>query len=103
MYICYAPSDNPEIAISVVIEYGASGSNSIAVAGEVLRAYYGDTGLGEGLPARKDGLGFGDGLEISNLSYKDKVEESSRTNRHTTRHAQYASIIAIQTIFGLSS
>lgn len=62
VYICYAPSDNPEIAISVVIEYGASGSNSIAVAGEVLRAYYGDTGLGEGLPARKDGLGFGDGF-----------------------------------------
>ena len=36
--------------------------NSIAVAGEVLRAYGYYTGLGEGLPARKDGLGFGDGF-----------------------------------------
>ena len=40
VFICYAPAKNPEIAVSIVIEHGASGSNSIALAGEVLKTYF---------------------------------------------------------------
>lgn len=38
--ICYAPADDPEIAVSVVIEHGAMGSNSLAIAGKVFEAYF---------------------------------------------------------------
>ena len=38
--ICYAPADNPEIAVSVVIEHGVTGSNSLAIAGKVFEAYF---------------------------------------------------------------
>lgn len=38
--ICYAPADNPEIAVSVVIEHGVAGSNSLAIAGKVFEAYF---------------------------------------------------------------
>lgn len=40
VFICYAPANDPEIAVSIVVEHGASGSNSIALAGEVLKAYF---------------------------------------------------------------
>ena len=38
--ICYAPADDPEIAVSVVIEHGVAGSNSLAIAGKVFEAYF---------------------------------------------------------------
>lgn len=42
--ICYAPVEDPEIAVAVVIEHGAMGSNSLAIASKVFEAYfYGNT------------------------------------------------------------
>ena len=38
--ICYAPADNPEIAISIVIEHGAAGSNSLPCAARILEEYF---------------------------------------------------------------
>ncbi len=39
-FICYAPFDNPEIAIAVVIEHGARGMYSMQVAKDLLDAYF---------------------------------------------------------------
>ena len=39
-FICYAPYDNPEVAISVVIENGAKGRYSMQVAKDMLDAYF---------------------------------------------------------------
>jgi hypothetical protein len=39
-FICYAPYDNPEVAISVVIENGAKGRYSMQVAKDLLDAYF---------------------------------------------------------------
>ncbi len=47
-FTCYAPWDEPEIAVSVVIEAGGEGSTvSVPVADEVLRAYFELTGRRE--------------------------------------------------------
>jgi penicillin-binding protein 2 len=44
-FTCYAPFDDPEIAVSVVIEKGGEGSTfAVPVADEVLRAYFELTG-----------------------------------------------------------
>ncbi len=40
-FICYAPFDDPEIAVAVVLEHGASGTFSMAVAKDILNAYFG--------------------------------------------------------------
>jgi penicillin-binding protein 2 len=39
-FICYAPYDNPEVAISVVIEHGVKGSYSMQVAKDLLDSYF---------------------------------------------------------------
>lgn len=39
-FICYAPYDNPEVAISVVIEHGAKGRYSMQVAKDLLDEYF---------------------------------------------------------------
>jgi penicillin-binding protein 2 len=56
-FTCYAPWDEPEIAVSVVIEAGGEGSTvSVPVADEVLRAYFELTGRrerGKVLPKEK--------------------------------------------------
>ena len=41
-FMCYAPYENPEVAIAVVIEHGASGRYSMAVAKDLLDAYFSD-------------------------------------------------------------
>ena len=41
MFIAYAPAEKPEIAVVVVIEHGVWGKNSIPVAKDVLREYFG--------------------------------------------------------------
>lgn len=38
--ICYAPADKPEIAMAIVIEHGASGSNSLQAAAKIFEAYF---------------------------------------------------------------
>lgn len=40
VFIGYAPYDNPEIAVAVVLEYGASGKYSMAVAKDIFDAYF---------------------------------------------------------------
>ena len=45
-FIAYAPADNPEIAISVVVENGTSAA-SAAVARKVLDAYFDNKNAGE--------------------------------------------------------
>ncbi len=39
-FICYAPADNPEIAISIYVEHGASGSNFANVAADLMDYYF---------------------------------------------------------------
>ena len=39
-FICYAPYENPEVAISVVIEHGAKGRYSMQVAKDLLDTYF---------------------------------------------------------------
>ena len=41
VFVCYAPADKPEIAISVVVEKGGSGSNIMGVAKDILDYYFG--------------------------------------------------------------
>ena len=46
LFVGYAPVDNPEIAIAVIIEYGRNSSSSAAqVAREVLEAYFSLKGM----------------------------------------------------------
>ena len=40
MFICYAPADDPEIAIAIVVERGGSGANTAFIAKNILDAYY---------------------------------------------------------------
>ena len=41
VFICYAPADDPQIAISVVLERGARGGNAAPIAADVLAGYFG--------------------------------------------------------------
>ncbi len=50
-FIGYAPYDNPEIAVAVVIEYGGSGNAAKEVAKSIFEAYF----YGETEPADNDG------------------------------------------------
>jgi len=40
VFVCYAPADNPEIAISVVVEKGGSGSEVMDIAYTILRHFF---------------------------------------------------------------
>ena len=48
VFICYAPANDPEIAVSIVVEHGAAGGNSIPMAGKVFEAYFYGKTLDEG-------------------------------------------------------
>lgn len=39
-FICYAPYDDPEVAIAVLLEHGAKGTYSMSVAKDLLTAYF---------------------------------------------------------------
>ncbi|WP_279379003.1 penicillin-binding transpeptidase domain-containing protein [Acetivibrio straminisolvens] len=41
VFIAYAPADNPQIAVAVVIEHGVWGSEVAPVAKDILREYFG--------------------------------------------------------------
>ena len=41
IFICYAPYEDPEIAIAVVVERGGAGANCGSIARDVLEAYFG--------------------------------------------------------------
>ncbi|MBQ8975690.1 MAG: hypothetical protein IJ072_08235 [Oscillospiraceae bacterium] len=40
VFVCYAPADDPEIAISVVVEKGKSGSTVMTIAADIINAYF---------------------------------------------------------------
>jgi penicillin-binding protein 2 len=40
IFICYAPYENPEIAVSVVVEKGGSGNAITSIAKDVLKYYF---------------------------------------------------------------
>lgn len=40
VFVCYAPAENPQVAVSVVLEHGVWGSNAAYIASEVLAAYF---------------------------------------------------------------
>lgn len=40
IFICYAPYDDPQIAVAVVVEHGVSGSSVASIARDVLDAYF---------------------------------------------------------------
>ncbi len=40
-FVCYAPYDNPEIAVSVLVPQGGEGHNAAVLARDVIAAYYG--------------------------------------------------------------
>ncbi|MCX7923840.1 MAG: penicillin-binding protein 2 [Clostridia bacterium] len=40
LFICYAPADNPKIAVAIVIEHGVWGSNAAPVARDILAEYF---------------------------------------------------------------
>lgn len=41
MFVCFAPYENPEIAIAVVVEHAGSGNGIAPVARAMLDAYFG--------------------------------------------------------------
>lgn len=52
--VCYAPANDPEIAVAIVIEHGARGSNALPIAGKIFETYfYGQTLDEDSLPRNK--------------------------------------------------
>ena len=45
VFVCYAPYDNPEIALATVIPYGDASSNASEVARDIIKYYYGELKL----------------------------------------------------------
>ncbi len=41
LFICYAPADNPEVAIAQIVEKGVWGSNTMGITKNLLNAYFG--------------------------------------------------------------
>ena len=42
VFVCYAPADDPEIAISIVVEKGGSGADIMGIARDIMEYYFGD-------------------------------------------------------------
>ena len=40
LFICYAPKDNPEVALALVVEKGQWGSTSVVIAKKIMAAYF---------------------------------------------------------------
>jgi penicillin-binding protein 2 len=56
LFICYAPADNPQVAIAQIVEKGAWGSNTIGIAKDLLTAYFNLDGTGYSDPVDLPGL-----------------------------------------------
>jgi penicillin-binding protein 2 len=56
LFICYAPADNPQVAIAQIVEKGAWGSNTIGIAKSLLDAYFGLTVVDTGDPVSAPGI-----------------------------------------------
>jgi penicillin-binding protein 2 len=54
-FICFAPADNPKVAMVVLVEHGTGGSTSAApVAGHILSRYFGARAIGPGMTPPPD-------------------------------------------------
>ncbi len=42
VFVCYAPAEDPEIAISIVVEKGGSGAEIMSIARDIMEYYFGD-------------------------------------------------------------
>ena len=40
LFICYAPKENPEVALALVVEKGKWGSSSVVIAKKIMAAYF---------------------------------------------------------------
>ena len=49
VFVCFAPYEDPEIAVAIVIERGGSGSALASTAVEILNAYFADSDIGTAL------------------------------------------------------
>ena len=49
VFVCFAPYEDPEIALAIVIERGGSGSALASTAVEILNAYFADSDIGTAL------------------------------------------------------
>jgi penicillin-binding protein 2 len=56
LFICYAPADNPQVAIAQIVEKGAWGSNTIGIAKDLLASYFEVAGTEDGDTAVLAGL-----------------------------------------------
>lgn len=56
LFICYAPADNPQVAIAQIVEKGAWGSNTIGIAKSLLDAYFGFSSTGQTDTVKGPGL-----------------------------------------------
>ena len=43
LFICYAPKNNPEVALALVVENGKWGSSSVGIAKKIMAAYFNET------------------------------------------------------------
>lgn len=57
VFVCYAPYDDPQIAIAVVIENGGYGTESVPVAYEILKQYFSSNSIDMGIPEEDTLLG----------------------------------------------
>lgn len=57
VFVCYAPYDDPQIAIAVVIENGGAGTRSISVAYEMLKEYFASENIDMGVSEENTLLG----------------------------------------------
>lgn len=46
-FVCWAPAENPEIAIAIYVEHGASGSNFTEVAEDIMDYYFNSKDLAQ--------------------------------------------------------
>ena len=50
VFVCYAPYENPEIAVAIVIEKGGAGAALASTAVEIINAYFTNSGVGGVIP-----------------------------------------------------
>lgn len=51
VFVCFAPYDDPEIAVAIAVEHGGSGSELAGIAADVLRYYFSSQETREEIPA----------------------------------------------------
>lgn len=71
-FICFAPYDNPQIAIGVMVEHGAKSYVAVNVAKKILNAYFHGDGLKDIPKTNKDG------------TVGNKTTENSQTSKPST-------------------